>query len=269
MLIKAYAKLNLYLCVKKKKSNNLHEIESLFQNISLFDTIEIKEKTGDILYEGPEFDNNSILKVLKLLNITKGVYIKINKHIPQKAGLGGGSSDAAAVLSGVNELLKFNLSKEDLLKLASKIGSDVPFFLYGGTCLVGKTGEDIEKLEPLKDIKVLLFNSKKKISTTDAYQLFDANPIPCFGNIEKLYEKLQNKDFSKLKSLAFNSFDEIFSNESWEIEAKKTLKEFGGINPMLTGSGSSFFAYLGKKDEINTDKMKTVNFIDKGYEIDV
>ncbi len=268
MLVKAYAKLNLYLCVGDKHTNGFHEITSLFQNIDLFDVIELNKCSGSIKYKGPQLENNILFKVLKTLKINKGLSITLNKRIPQMAGLGGGSSDAAAFIVALNELFGLGLSKDDMIEIAFNMGSDVPFFLYGGTCLITGFGERITKMESLNGVKVFLFLPNHAISTKDAYFEFDKNPLKCKGDLFKLYELLHNKQFDKIDRFAFNSFDILFDKEQWVIEAKNLLKSMGGINPMLTGSGSCIFAYSNDQNKISLNtNLFVANFIDRGYDI--
>ncbi len=267
MKLKAYAKLNLYLCVKQKKGK-LHKIESIFQNIDLFDVIEISEKNGEIEYIGPNFRNNTIIKILNILGIKNGLKINLKKNIPTQAGFGGGSSDAAAVLIGLDYLLKLHLKENELLEISSKIGSDVPFFIKGGTCLIKDTGNNIEKLDNLPEIEIVVLKPGYNISTVEAYKKLDENLVECKGNLKKLYDSLKNRNFDQLKKFSFNSFDILFSDERWLKESKSKLSKIGGINPMLTGSGSGIFAYLPNdiKISVKPPVVKT-NFIKKGYEI--
>jgi 4-diphosphocytidyl-2-C-methyl-D-erythritol kinase len=267
MKIKAYAKLNLYLCVKEK-SESLHKIESLFQNIDIYDFIEITEKIGEIEYLGPNFKNNVIFRVLDALKIKKGLKIKLKKSIPTQAGLGGGSSDAAAILSGINSLLNLNLKEKELTEIAFLIGSDVPFFLKGGTALVQGVGNKIKKLNDLPKINIAVLKPKYNISTSEAYYKLDKNKIQCRGNLNKLYASLENNKLNQIKNFAFNSFDLLFNKEEWLKKSKFELSKIGGINPMLTGSGATTFAYLipNKENSIKFPIIKTA-FIEKGYEI--
>jgi len=161
------------------------------------------------------------------------------------------------------------INEKELIEIAATIGSDVPFFIKGGTCRVSKTGENIEKLSPLKGIKVAVFVPEHSVSTKEAYEKLDTVPIKCKGNLKELYRNLKDRDFDEIAENAFNSFDELFSNEKWSRESKKILRKVGGISPMLTGSGSAFFAYLHENITLKNNTIIQTSFTDKGYEIDV
>ena len=147
--IKAPAKINLTLEVLGKRADGYHEIKSIVQAIALYDTLVIEEAQG-VTFEcdmpGWEAEKSVLHKVVAALGIKRGVKIKIGKRIPMMAGLGGDSSDAAALLQGLNELWSLKLSTRKLQSIAGEIGSDVPFFLNVGTALMEGRGEKIQKL---------------------------------------------------------------------------------------------------------------------------
>src|SRR4030042_180950 len=146
--LKAYAKINLTLEALSKRPDGYHEIASVRQATSLADTLTFEPaETLDFNCDVPELQtgDNLVLKAARLLKeisgYKKGARINLTKKIPLAAGLGSGSTDAAATLVGLNKLWGLNLSRAKLLELAAKLGSDVPFFLYGGTALAQERGE--------------------------------------------------------------------------------------------------------------------------------
>ncbi|MBU3964510.1 4-(cytidine 5'-diphospho)-2-C-methyl-D-erythritol kinase [Patescibacteria group bacterium] len=235
ILIQANAKINLNFKILGKRPDGYHNIESTFQSIDLADFISI-EKAKDYFSGGiicPESEN-IILKAKNLLEKTVNkelpCQIHLQKVIPISAGLGGGSADAAATLIGLNLLYNLNLNKRELAKIGIKIGADVPFFLYGGTCEVGGRGEIIKSIK-IKVPKIfVLFRPHKRIKTKMMYGLYDKT----------------GKDF-----LA------ICENICPEI--KKLKKYFGkfGLELHLSGSGPTVFCQV--------NDYQLVKKIAKGY----
>src|SRR5947209_5213569 len=153
MQVVAPAKINLSLRVLGKRPDGFHEIETLIAPMALYDTIEIKKQNRwiDFNCDDPTIsagDDNLVVRAARLFleqaKIKSGLSIKLQKRIPHGAGLGGGSSDAAATLRGLNQLFETNLSSDELAKLASAIGSDVPFFISQSTALCKARGEVVE-----------------------------------------------------------------------------------------------------------------------------
>lgn len=178
ILIQANAKINLNLKILGKKSDGYHNIKSTFQSIDLADFVLIERAknyfSGSIIC--PESEN-IILKAKNLLEKTVKkklpCHIHLQKVIPISAGLGGGSADAAATLVGLNLLYNLNLNKRELAKIGIKIGADVPFFLYGGTCQVSGKGERIKPIKIKMPKFFVLFRPHKRIETKMMYELYD------------------------------------------------------------------------------------------------
>ena len=179
ILIQANAKINLDLKILGKRPDGFHQIESVFQSIDLSDFLLFEKSkkdnlTGAIICLKAE---NIIFKAKKVLEKTlkKSLpcQIHLQKSIPIAAGLGGGSADAAATLLGLNLLYNLNLSKKELAKIGIKIGADVPFFFYGGTCRVGGIGEIVRPVKKRLPNFFLIFRPHKRIETKKMYELYD------------------------------------------------------------------------------------------------
>jgi len=188
--LKAYAKLNLYLDVLDKRPDGFHEIITLFQSIDISDHItitmtagkqvdfEVKKKPATPLTKELAWnDKNTLYKTLRAVedylgNPIRGMHIKLVKGIPDQSGLGGASSDAAQFLIFLSR--RYSIPFGDQLKIASAVGSDVPFFLYGGTAIGREKGDRIETLERLVDIPVLVALPDIKFSTPKMYSVVDA-----------------------------------------------------------------------------------------------
>jgi len=247
----SYAKLNLMLDVVEKREDGYHNIVSLFQEISLHDTIKVKfiKEGFEIDSTRPLPDDNTLHRAYKVFRekfkLDFGLHIKVIKRIPAGAGLGGGSSNAATLLKILGE--HFNVDKEDLLKVAKYIGSDVTFFLYGGTALVEGRGEIITPLDDLAKYGVILFVPKVRVSTKFAYQTLreeDFGKAPC--SALQLYEAYVRKDYQIIKKCSYNIFEEILLNQFVEIDRTKKLLERDNdvIVAMMTGSGSGVFGIV-------------------------
>ena len=172
--LNSYAKINLTLDILKKLDSGYHEINSIMQTISLHDTLSFKESAEVIVRcYGIEQEKNIAYKTAMLLKerygIHDGIEIIIEKEIPIGAGLGGGSSNAAATLLALNKLWDLNLSQSELEYLAMQLGADVTFFLNGGTCFASGMGDKVKKIRELPYLDLLLVYPNINISTKQAY----------------------------------------------------------------------------------------------------
>ena len=247
MIIPSYAKINLGLKIINKRPDGLHNIESVFLQISLHDSLTFSSSNKfSIISKGiscPTNQNNILFKVIDILkkeyDININVKVLINKNIPIGAGLGGGSSNAAAFLKYLLEVNQIKLSNEKLVKLASQIGSDVPFFLKGGFQLIKGTGDHLQPIETtvFNNKKILLIHPKFHISTKWAYSevkkhLLTSNNKPKFSALtEKVNWNLFENDFEKF---VCTTYPEI-------LKLKKLLKNDGALYSGLSGSGSTVF----------------------------
>ncbi len=246
--ILSFAKINLMLDVVKKREDGYHEIVSLFQEISLHDLLYVRKISEKcVKLTGVELPpDNTIKRAYEVFNIVCGVdfgiEVKMIKRIPQGAGLGGGSSNAGAILrylakeTGVSDL-------SILTQVAERVGSDVPFFLHGGTAIVTGRGEKVEPLDDLPSYGVTLFVPSIKINTKNAYsylKISDFLKAPCPPKM--LYEAYREGNLEKIKYCSYNVFQEVFLPVYHELEMTlKLLKKEKPITALMTGSGSAFF----------------------------
>ncbi len=179
ILVEANAKINLELEILGKRPDGYHQIRSVFQSIDLSDFL-FFEKTKKDMFLGAincPASEEIILKAKRILEKSLGkklpCLIHLHKAIPIAAGMGGGSADAAATLVGLNELYNLNLPKEKLIEIAKGIGSDVPFFIFGGTCHVGGAGEKISPIKKAVSEFFVVFRPHKRLETKKMYQLHD------------------------------------------------------------------------------------------------
>jgi len=255
--IKAPAKINLTLEVLAKRPDGFHEIRSVIQTIDLYDSLRFRSNRQlRFSCDKPDFivEESLVSRAAAMLQeasgSAEGATIEIKKRIPMVAGLGGDSSDAAAVLSGLNKLWKLGLSPAKLLELAPRLGSDVPFFLYGGTALVKGRGEKIKALPPLPRRWVVLLVppfSRVKGKTTKLYASLKPGHYTD-GQITEKLVKVLNEGRGFKPSLLFNTFE----NVAFELFPKLGLYrdhfiKLGAYNVHLAGSGPALFAVLDDK----------------------
>ena len=255
MVLRARAKINLGLRVLGKRKDGFHEIETVLQQISLADTLVLSPAASGKLHffcteqslAGPD---NLVLKAACLLKQASakklpGVKIALYKNIPQAAGLAGGSSDAAAALYGLNKFWQLGLSQAKLLRLAAKLGSDVPFCLLGGTMLARGRGEVLEALPPLPFFWVsLVLPLNSTVSTAEAY----AKLSPALMGKPSLKELLQAVEAqNKTAILKWSQKELVNTLESAELEATEKIKYLQGayrclgLPLSLSGSGPTLF----------------------------
>ena len=260
MLIKSYAKINLYLKIGKKLKN-YHKLQSVMQLIELHDNISFEKLDEDVITvesnnKDLESKNNLAYKTASLLknkfNVEEGVKITIEKSIPLASGLGGGSSNAANTLIALNKLWNLNLSQKKLISLASEIGSDVPFFIMGKAALVEGIGEKVKPLKKSISINIVLVNPGIRVSTTWAYKTFDKSKLKTTGktNVKELIKAMNKKNTKIIAENLHNDFDPIIEKKFEVVrEIKANLKKFNALNSLVSGSGPTV---LGLFDSIYT-----------------
>ena len=267
-IVKAYAKINLALEVGNIGEDGLHQISTVMQGIELCDDIEIEEHSSDLIVtcdddnvpDGPDNIVYAAVDVLrKMYNIDKGLDISIKKKIPSCAGLGGGSSDAAAVIKALDEIWQLEMTLENKLKVAKRLGSDVPFFLGSGASLVEGTGEVNTSLKPLPVFDVLIVKPLFGVSTKKAYERIDE--LRANSTFEKSRvlaqamgeQRTREYWIENLRSYIHNSFLEVVEAEhSGMSELISLLYKEGAFACGMSGSGSAVFA-LFDQNKIKND----------------
>lgn len=252
------AKINIGLRVLGKRRDGYHNIETIFHEVKIFDEIEM-EVSDEVEFETnskeiPIGTDNLCLKAVRIFfesfGIHSGVRIYLKKIIPIGAGLGGGSSNSAAVLKGLNILFDVGADEDLLCELGSLIGSDVPFFIKGGTAYATGRGEIIEKIQIEVPYKVVLVYPNIQISTSWAYENLKLKNHEGEENLKKIF--IENIDkLEKLRKLVENDFEElVFSHYPQVKEIKSKLYELGSVFSLMSGSGSAVFGFFSEIDEI-------------------
>lgn len=251
MLLFPHAKINLGLAVLEKHSDGFHSIESVLYPIKIFDILEIVESDKDELFLSGTLleskrEDNLVWKVLQLMRkfyTFPSLKIHLHKQIPSGAGLGGGSSDAAHTLLGLDQLFKLNVNESTLIGLASKIGSDCPFFLNTKAQYAMGKGEILEPLEiKLNNLKLVLVIPDFSISTKIAYSKITPK-TPQVSPKEALQKPIEN-----WKKLLKNDFEDVVLKAFPLLsELKEMLYQCGAIYVSLSGTGSGMYALFSDK----------------------
>lgn len=247
----ANAKLNLYFDIIGVKSDGYHLLETVMQSIDLSDIVETSLTNNEISVfctnpNIPQGEKNICHKAAALFfeqtGKKSGAEIRIEKRIPDGAGLGGGSADAAAVLASLNALCGFPLRPEELSALSGQVGADVPFCLSGGISLCKGTGGDIRSLKPFPERVFLVVKPNFACPTADAYKSYDCSPKEPKNGAEDFI----SAGFGYPERL-YNVFEEIYRNP--EIaRIKETLLGNGALGASLTGSGSAVFGVFSSPE---------------------
>ena len=258
--LKAHAKINLHLEVLGKRSDGFHDLVSVFAPISLADELLMQripdKKECKVLSPLAELPvENTITRAYEefknFTGISEGVSVRILKRIPEGAGLGGGSSDAASVLLGLNDMFSSDLKEEDLRAIALKIGSDVPFFLKESAGVVTGRGELFEPIQARTDCFGILIWPDVQSSTKEAYSLLDQQKGMLSGEHEAWgYEKLVAQYQAPFKVWRFvNDFQPVLEQRYPVIaQARKELYEQGAEFAQMSGSGSAVFGLFGSEN---------------------
>lgn len=247
MLLKSPAKLNLFFRVLKKRSDGFHEIASLYQAISICDTLRISKSREDRLIcnhpQVPLDTSNLILRAARLFrektNIKQNFSFELEKNIPIQAGLGGGSSNAATALWGMNQITGLKVDVQTLSLWGGELGSDVSFFFSGGTAYCEGKGEKITRLNPLRESKqIWIAKPKQGLATPLVYEHLKLELLQKRDPQKALHQHLQKKPeyFNDLETSAFLLLPELAS-------LKKDLFGLGFHQVTMTGSGTAFFCF--------------------------
>lgn len=254
----AYAKINLTLDVLGKREDGYHDLKTVMQTISLRDDIEIDVGTGKpwrLLCdkEGIPLDERNLAwKAAKLYCDTMkkdpgGLEIRITKRIPSQAGLGGGSSDAAAVLRALNRHFDSPLSIWALAELGAQIGSDVPFCVVGGTVMCEGRGERMRKLPDMPDCVIVVCKPSFPISTPELYRVIDEKEIAHRPDHAAMESALLAGDLLKVSHNLCNVFDPVVTQDHLELNYIKSIfSSYGAVGYQMSGSGSAVYGIVSE-----------------------
>lgn len=273
IIMESYGKINLGLDVLYKREDGYHDITTIMQQISLSDTLVISEIKEDIKLdcdnkEVPLDSTNLVYSAWKKLQertgVNKGINVKIYKKIPVAAGLAGGSTNAAAVLKGLNELWSLGLSKKELMDIGAEIGADVPYCIMGGTALAEGIGEKLTEIKSFKDKNILLINPGIGISTAEVYKSLRLNKQPRM-NVKKIISSIENDNIESLANNMTNIMEEVVIEEIPIIsEIKKDMIMYGALGSLMSGSGPTVFGLFDDLDKLKLCKKVLAEKYNKG-----
>lgn len=270
MKLRSFAKVNLGLEIEGVMPDGYHRIKTIFQSIDFFDILTFEIINSGIQIEGnrrdiPWNEENLIYKAIdnfkREFGVKEGVRVYVEKRIPPGAGLGGGSSNAACSLIAMKEFFFNRLETKELFPLASRLGADVPYFLYGGTCLGEGKGDIIKEIKDLENLYFFLVLPEIKITSKEAYTEWDKSRLTFLRknySISKLEEQF-NLEYLK------NDLEEVVLKKYKELkEIKMKLEKENFRKVMMSGSGSCIFG-------ITDDPIKAEKLRDKfaGYRVEI
>ena len=250
---RSFAKINLGLRILGKRSDGYHEIDTLFQTVSLHDDLIFTQRDDQMILlrcddrSIPTDRTNLIMKAAWALkdqvSTSSGVDIHLTKRIPAQGGLGGASSNAAIAILALNQLWNLALEPAELEKIGRRIGADVPFFFTGGLARGRGTGKDISVLPDGKQIQLIIITPKAKVSTEIAYRALKAPSLTTEGSVSILSSSFGEPPFGEIDQWGLqNDFEGVIFEIEPEIErAKLALLDAGAQGGLLAGSGSSVF----------------------------
>jgi 4-diphosphocytidyl-2-C-methyl-D-erythritol kinase len=259
LTVRCPAKINLGLWILARRPDGYHEIDTVMQAVELEDELrlenashfEIETRGLPIPGEGP----NILERAWDLLapRARRGIRVTLTKRIPVAAGLGGGSSDAAGFLAGANRLLDLGLTEEEMHEFAVRLGSDVPFFLHGGTARATGRGERVRHLCPAPPAWVVLATPPVAIATTWAYGRVRIPLTHLEGGARFLAAAMASRDWREISPHFHNDFEDVVLPE-FEVVAglRRALDASGVLGSLLSGSGSTVFGLARTRDEADS-----------------
>jgi len=267
---KSPAKINLRLDVLNRRTDGYHDLCMVNTLVSIFDDIECEITERGITVECendknvPNGENNIVYGVAKEIlaysNKNVGVNVRIKKNIPSAAGMGGGSSNAATVLAGLNDMLKINLSKDKLMKIGLRFGADVPFFIFGAPAIARGIGEDISKIKKMPKLPLVVVAPNIMVPTKWVYEKYAAandNQPKVFNETMEIPNRFATK--KTIIKYLHNDLEKITADKFPVVnEVKALLKKTGALACQMTGSGPTVFGIYSTREqaEVACNKIK-------------
>ena len=255
----ANAKVNLTLCVGKKRPDGYHQVETVMTGVALGDTVTLERHPGirdELICLPPvteRVEDNLCMKALRVFCAELGareeyVTITLTKQIPTQAGLGGGSSDAAAVLRGLRRLYAPQLSDTRLEEMAAQLGSDVPYFIRGGTVLATGRGEQLTTLPPMPPCWFVVVKPEEGYATGAMYSAIDRAGAAKWMDSQAVCQALAAGNLAGVAAGLDNDFQRVLPEGSAVPEIVETLRQAGALNAQMTGSGSAVFGLFRDRE---------------------
>lgn len=260
--VNAYAKVNLGLDVLRRREDGYHDICSIMQSLTLHDTVSVKKSASKeiTIYTNhptlPVDKSNLIYKAAALfldtISVNEGLDITLIKNIPIAAGLAGGSSDAAAILKGLNELYQAAMSREELMNMGKRVGADVPYCILLGTALSEGIGERLTPLPPMPDCFILLVTPSISVSTKYVYENLDLTKDIIHPDMDAMLRFVKTCDLDGLAGSMDNILQTVTVRDYPVIaEIKNRMMEQGALASLMSGSGPTVFGIF--RDSMTAD----------------
>lgn len=264
---RAYGKINLGLDVLRRRPDGYHDVKMIMQMVSIYDELTFQKTEGSEIRistnkaELPLDENNLIYKAAKLilnrLNSSQGLSIVLEKNIPIAAGMAGGSTDAAATLLGLNELLEGNIPMEELFSMGLKIGADVPYCILKGTALSEGIGEVLTPLPAPPSCSLLIGKPDISVSTKYVYENLHADKLKSHPDIDGMKQAIKQQDLEGITSRMENVLETVTIQKYPVIgEIKKVMLESGAVNALMSGSGPTVFGIFVSKQQAEEAKKE-------------
>lgn len=249
--LKAMAKINLGLDVVRKREDGYHELRMVMQMVNLYDKVKLDKTQAGITVETnlsflPVNENNIVYKAAKLLmdefEIKGGIHISLEKHIPVAAGMAGGSSDAAAVLYGMNRLFNLRLTRRQLMDRGVKLGADVPYCLLRTTALSEGIGEVLTTLNPMPSCFILIAKPPVNVSTKAVFGKLKADELTSHPDIDGIVKAVNDGDLYGIAKHLGNSLETVTIADYPVIDSiKAEMCRLGAVGALMSGSGPTVF----------------------------
>lgn len=276
--LNARGKINITLDVLRKREDGYHDLSMIMQTVNLCDNLCIKTTDTGIIEMTSNYswlpcdEKNLVYKAAALMkkkyDIKEGLSIHLDKNIPVAAGMAGGSSDCAATLVGIRNLLKINADDHELMALGKTLGADVPYCILRGTALAEGIGEKLTQLPPFPDSTLLIAKPPINVSTAAVFGSFDLSKVDKHPNNKKMIELIKNKDLQGICDNMCNVLESVTVKNYPIIKTiKKAMIDKGAIGSLMSGSGPTVFGFFENYDKaLNALKfIRTKHYIKEIY----
>jgi 4-diphosphocytidyl-2-C-methyl-D-erythritol kinase len=257
--VNAPAKINLSLDVIRKREDGYHDLKMIMQTVSLYDTVLMEESGEGFTIEcdgrfDPFGTENTVYKAAELLfsqfGIKRGLKIRLIKRIPVAAGLAGGSTDAAAVIRGINSMFTLGMTTAEMEKAGKSVGADVPYCIEGGTALAEGIGEILTRLPLFNEVDIVILRPKIGVSTPWVFKNLKLDRISERPNTDLLISSIRDRNITRMAENMVNVLETVTIPEYPVVDAaKKRLLELGAAGSIMSGSGPSVFGIFSDRDK--------------------
>jgi len=259
--LRSFAKINLTLEVLDKRRDGYHNLDSITQVIDISDEVTVSKTEPGLIdvtvdvQDVPAGKSNLVFRACRAFFRYTGIYggavCRLAKTVPVKAGLGGGSANAAAAIAGLDRIYETNLTHTQLIDVSSTVGSDAALFVYGGTCRLRSRGEDVVSLPDAPQLHLVVIKPHDGVVTKWAYGELDKQPrLRSRSASDEMESAIRNADLDSVVQLMQNDFDVVITSAYDDIaQAKRVLADHGSVGTMLAGSGACVFGVFDSREQ--------------------